>query len=179
MPERRRPKRRGYVRPSRAKPKTGWTLRELAALSATTVRTIRLYLQRGVLPRPRFMASATRYQRRHLVSLLAIRRLRAAERLTLTAIRTRLQLLSDPDLEAFATEGPLVAPVAAALGLAPASALTTPSHSDEAGEPSPMPRWARVELALGLELHLRDDASPAVHELARRVREMCAPGGSN
>jgi hypothetical protein len=92
MPRRKRPKRRGYVRPSRAKAKAGWTLHDLAAFSGTTVRTIRLYLQRGVLPRPRFMASATRYQRRHLVCLLAIRRLRATENLTLAAIRTRLLL---------------------------------------------------------------------------------------
>jgi hypothetical protein len=33
-----------------------------------------------------------------------------------------------------------------------------------------------VELALGLELHVRDDASPAVHDLARRIREICTPG---
>jgi len=36
------------VRPSRAKPKTGWSLRELANLSGVAGRTIRLYLQRGV-----------------------------------------------------------------------------------------------------------------------------------
>lgn len=35
-------------------------------------------------------------------------------------------------------------------------------------------RWKRVELALGLELHVRDDASADVQELALRVRAMCA-----
>src|SRR5450432_1399245 len=72
--KKRRPKRRGYVRPSRAKPKTGWTLGELAGLGGIAARTIRAYLRQGVLPRPPFMGSATRYQRRQLVWLLAIRR---------------------------------------------------------------------------------------------------------
>jgi len=31
-----------------------------------------------------------------------------------------------------------------------------------------------VELALGLELHVRDDAGTDVQELARRVRAVCA-----
>jgi DNA-binding transcriptional MerR regulator len=94
------------------------------------VRTIHFYLQREVLPRPPFKGSATRYQRHHLIWLLAIRRLRASERLELTTIRTRLEALSAP------------------------------------------------ELALGLELHFRDDASPHVAELAKRVCEVCGAGAS-
>jgi hypothetical protein len=35
-------------------------------------------------------------------------------------------------------------------------------------------RWKRIELALGLELHVRDDASVDVQELALRMRAMCA-----
>lgn len=34
--------------------------------------------------------------------------------------------------------------------------------------------WRRVELALGLELHVRDDAGMDVQELARRVRAVVA-----
>jgi hypothetical protein len=140
-----------------------------------------MYLQRGVLPRPRFLGSATRYQRRQLVGLLAIRRLRTAEKLSLTAIRTRLQKLTDPELEAFATEAPLAGPIASALSLPSAGTPTALSKLPEAfptltADGVRPARWARIELALGLEVHLRDDASPEVHDLARRVREICAAG---
>ncbi len=177
-----RRKRRGYIRPSRAKPKAGWTLAELGAQSGITVRTIRLWLQRGVLPRPRFLGSATRYERRHLVWLLAIRRLRMTEHATLAVIRTRLQAFSEPELEAFATEGPLADQVATALGLASPRTPTDLSNqpdelpgslAERVGLPR-VPRWERIELSLGLELHLRDDASPAVHEFARHIREVGA-----
>ncbi len=172
-----RPKRRGYIRPSRAKSKAGWTLAELSAMSGISVRTIRLYLQRQLLPRPPFMGSVTRYERRHLAWLLAIRRLRMTEKSTLAAIRTRLQALSEHELEAFATEGLPAGPVASPVG------VVTPSPSSHALEDiTPrgpdflgphVRRWARIELALGLELHVRDDASAASHELARRIRETC------
>ena len=179
----RMPKRRGYVRPSRAKPKTGWSLRELAALSGVASRTIRLYLQRGVMPRPRFMGSATRYHFDQLVWLLAIRRLRTAERLTLSAIRARLQALTASELQAFAIEDVPTGRLPGVLGIQPADppAASTPpvhpllQHSENGGaSSSPLPRWARFELALGLEMHVRDDVSAPVLELARRLRELSA-----
>src|SRR5690349_2160228 len=85
---RKRPK-PGYVRPSRARAKTGWSLSELAALTGVAPRTLRLYLQRGVLPRPPFAGTATRYQRRELLWLLATRRLLETEKLSLAEIRAR------------------------------------------------------------------------------------------
>ena len=181
---RKKPKRRGYVRPSRAKPKTGVTLAQLSGLSGVAVRTIRVYMRRGVLPRPPFKGSATRDRRREIIWLLAIRRLRQVERLPLAATRTRLQALPPPELEAFATEGVGPGPLAEALGMAPAvspASQTSPGFGgvslERSGLSSSLPRWVRVELALGLELHLRDDASGRVVELARRVREMCAGDG--
>jgi Ca-activated chloride channel family protein len=173
----RKRKRRGYIRHSRAKPKIGWALAELAALSGITVRTIRLWLQRGALPRPPFMSSATRYERRHLVWLLAIRRLRTTEKSTLAAIRTRLQALSEPELEALATEGQLSDAVASALGIeARSNSSQEPQGVTTLGRDSlgqQVARWARIELALGVELHVRDDVSPATYDLARRIRETC------
>lgn len=168
------------MRPSRAAPKTGWSLRELAQLSGTAARTIRLYLQRDVLPRPAFAGSATRYQRRQLLWLCAIRRLRATERLTLAAIRTRLHALAAPELEAFATRDLPAGKLAEALGLRPPAGPAMPPPAPLAPAPfaigaelSRAACWRRVELALGLELHVREDASERVIELAQRVREMC------
>jgi DNA-binding transcriptional MerR regulator len=172
------------VRPSRAKPKTGWTLAELAQLSGVTTRAIRVYLDRNLVPRPRFKGPATRYDRTQLLWLLAIRRLRVSERLGLQAIATRLRALSASDLEALAVAG--LAPGAdanaalSALGMVPAGApsasIAIAATSVANGETSGTrwPKWARIELALGLELHLRDDASPRVLELARQLRELCA-----
>lgn len=165
-----RPKRRGYVRPSRAAKKTGWSLRELALLTGVSARAIRSYLQRGVLPRPAFAASATRYQRRQLLWLCAIRRLRESEQLGLDAIRARLNALPAPELEALALRELQPGKLADALGVhvaAPAPAASaTPPLPDAA-------RWRRIELALGLELHVREDASAQVLDLARGVRQWC------
>jgi hypothetical protein len=38
------------------------------------------------------------------------------------------------------------------------------------------PRWTRFELGLGLELGIRDDASPEMRALAARIRSLCAQG---
>lgn len=81
------------------------------------MRTIRLYLQRKVLPPTRVKGSATRYQRRRLLWLLAIKRLLAAERLKLSEVRARLSSLAEAELEALATEEVAPGILAQALGL--------------------------------------------------------------
>jgi DNA-binding transcriptional MerR regulator len=172
---RKKPQRRGYVRPSRAKPKVGWSVHELAQLTGVTVRTIREYLKTGVLPRSPFKGAATRYQRPQLLCLLAIRRLRATRRMPLPEIRKRVRAYSPRELEAFATADLADGPLAAALGLA------VPSQQRQAASRKrntiDLPaRWARIELALGLELHIRDDASPRVLALAAQLRELCEAG---
>lgn len=170
-------KRRGYVRPSRAKKAEGWSLRELSALSGLSARNIRAYLLREIVPRATFHASATRYDRRQLLSLLALRRLRESERLPLARIRSRLESLSPAELEAFATAELTPGALANALGLAAPATAPTPTDSEVRPSPAdfrtPLPRWTRVELALGLELHVRDDAGAATVELARRIQALC------
>lgn len=161
-----KPKRRGYVRPSRAKPKAGWSLRELGQLSGLSPRTIRDYMRRGVVPRPPFKGPATRYQRRQLLLLLALRRLVETERLALTEVRARLQSFSPEQLESFATERLTPGPAATALGVRPPLAAPPSAASPSASHAA---RWARIELALGLELHVREDASESVLELANRL----------
>jgi DNA-binding transcriptional MerR regulator len=178
-----RPKRPGYVRRSRAAPKTGWSLRELAALAGVSARTVRLYLHSEVLPRPPFKGSATRYQRRELLRLCAIRHLRSTEKLELKAIRARLNALTAPELEALVVRSLPAGKLAAALGVQPAPPAAA-NAAAPAGAPSssgwiaPAPRWRRIELALGLELHLRDDASARVLELAERMAALARSAGS-
>jgi hypothetical protein len=116
------------------------------------------------------------------VWLHAIWRLRATERLSIAAIRKRLQAFSPPELEAYAVQGLPAGPLADALGIAPpppaAAAMTSglPVALGVGSALSQIPRWARIELALGLELHVRDDASPSVLDLANRLREYCSTG---
>lgn len=62
---------------------------ELAALTATPVRTIRFYIQEGLVPRPLGAGRGARYAAAHLESLLAIRRWQE-QGLTLGGIRQRL-----------------------------------------------------------------------------------------
>ncbi len=161
-----KPRDPNYRRPSRSKPKTGWSVRELAVLSEVPVRTIRSYLAAKLLPRSRFLGTATRYQREHLLSLLAIRRLRATERLDLAPIRARLQALSPVELEAYATAELPPGAAARALGLLQAATGAAPASGNSAASSislSPTaPRWVRLDLALGLELHISQDASTAV-----------------
>jgi len=132
---------------------------------------LRLYLERGVVPRPPFLGSATRYERRQLLSLTAARRLRTTERLELDQIRTRLNAMTAPELEAFAVADLPAGVLAQALGVAPTR--LDPSTQRPAVNAHADKRWTRLELAVGLELHVRDDITPRVRELAAKVWELC------
>lgn len=76
-----------------------YTLAELARLADVTPRTVRYYVHQGLLPSPHAAGPATRYGDRHLLRLRLIRRLQR-EHLPLAEIRTRLERMSDEDLEA-------------------------------------------------------------------------------
>jgi DNA-binding transcriptional MerR regulator len=172
---RNRAKRLGIGR-SRARATEGWTLFDFARLANVQPPTVRHYMKLGVLPRPPFRSTATRYLREHLLVVLAVQRLQFTENLTLEAIRGRLEALQPAELEAFATEHLSPGPTATALGIQ----FAQPPATSEASTPIAAPgtaRWTHIELALGLELHVRHDASPAVIALAERVREMCTRGG--
>lgn len=58
-----------------------WSTRELAEMAGTTVKSVRLYHQRGLLEEPeRSPNGYKKYEVRHLVDLLRIRRLRRSTR---------------------------------------------------------------------------------------------------
>src|SRR5450432_3068800 len=98
-------KRDGYTRarakrgrPKTPASKTGWLIAELAALSATPIRTLRYYVEQRLLRPSEFRGTATRYQRRELLRLFGILRLRSETRLTLSEIRAQLDRQSEPEL---------------------------------------------------------------------------------
>jgi len=168
-------RRTGYVRPSRAKPKAGWTLAELARMTATGERLLKRWLEMEIVPRPPFRSVATRYGRQQLVWVLAVRRMQATAPAPLSKIKARLIAMPGERVEALAREACPPGAAAEALGLGPAAKQVVgapkasgPDAELPAGGPG-VGRWTRIELGLGLELGVRDDASPEMRALAARI----------
>jgi len=97
---------------------TNYKLEELAREGGTSPRTVRYYVQRGLLPAPAFKGKDTGYAHEHLVRLRAIKRLQEAY-FPLDAIAGELASRSLADIERIA-DGRLV-----------------PSSHDMHGPPSP------------------------------------------
>jgi hypothetical protein len=122
---------------------------------------------------------ATRYGRQQLVWSLAVRRMQAMDPSPLPTIKERLIAMSGEQVEALAREAcpPGAAAEALGLGSAANAAAGAPNASGlDAALPAGGPgvgRWTRFELGLGLELGVRDDASPEIHALAARIRSLC------
>ena len=164
--------------------KTEWKLPELAEEAGVSPRTVRYYVQRGLLPAPAFRGRDTVYEAEHLVRLKAIKRLQDRF-LPLDAIQVELARLSPEQLKELAEGtdapvllvGPTVPPTARHPGQ-PLPPVWTPS-STPSSTPSPAPpppptpppaRWERWELLPGLELHLSEGADAATRALAERLR---------
>ena len=118
---------------------------ELADLGGVSRRTVRYYVQEGLIPPPLGVGRGDHYGREHLDRLLQVKALQEAGR-SLDEIR---QLLGD----------------GAASGMRAAVAVAMPL---------PREVWRRVTVAPGVELHVSDDVrlpSPArLQELAAWCR---------
>jgi DNA-binding transcriptional MerR regulator len=123
-----------------------YKLDELAAAAGVSARTVRYYVQRGLLPAPAFRGRDTVYDEEHLLRLRAIRRMQD-QYLPLDAIQAELARLGSAELEQ--------------AGRAP---------SAEAPAPQPAPeRWLRWRLAPGVEL-LASERAGIDDELASELR---------
>jgi len=150
-----------------------WKLAQLAGRAGLAPRTVRYYVQRGLLPAPVFRGADTTYNEDHLLRLKAIRRLQ--ERfLPLDAIQAELQRLSPDGIRALA-EGADAPPLAAA----PPTGLGENRARDSglsASEPTRVaadaPAWERWQLAPGLELHVSQAADSRSRALADRLRDI-------
>lgn len=132
---------------------TTYKLDELAKAAGTSPRTVRYYVQRGLIPPPSFRGKDSSYSREHLVRLQAIKKLQDAY-LPLDAIAAELEGKSIEEIEAILHAKRETAEVA------PVVVVT----------PMPMTRaWRRVELAKGVELHVADDAPLSAKELAEKI----------
>lgn len=158
------------------KTQTEWKLAELAAEAGVSPRTVRYYVQRGLLPAPPFKGPDTVYGEEHLQRLKAIRVLQARF-LPLDAIQVELARLSPEELRKLAeSEVPkdiLPPPPAAAPEPVKAFEVSTPGPVSTSRQ-VPVAGYRRWELAPGLELHLADTADDKTRALAERVRALIA-----
>jgi DNA-binding transcriptional MerR regulator len=141
-----------------------YDISELAERSGTTVRTIRYYLQRGLLPSPSGTGPRARYGTGHLARLRLIRGLQR-EHLPLAEIRRRIAGLDDAAVEALVepSRGGL-ADADSAVDYVRAVLAPQPAYPHRARVPAPAgPRrkarersqWERIPLSDDIELHVR------------------------
>jgi DNA-binding transcriptional MerR regulator len=141
-----------------------YKLDELARAAGTSPRTVRYYVQRGLLPPPVFRGKDTAYEHEHLVRLRAIRKLQEAY-LPLDAVAAELDRRTPAEIERLAEGADQVS--------APGRVLRHPSRAPESGTARAMKTrtWHRVELAPGIELSVADDATPDARRLFARAVE--------
>ena len=146
-------------------------LDELAAAAGVSGRTVRYYVQRGLLPAPQFRGRDTAYDEEHLLRLQAIRRLQE-QYLPLDAIQAELARASRAELEQLA-DGPQPKPMPLPMPLPhPFRSPVPPATRGET-----VTRW---ELAPGVELLVSDSAplsEALVDEIKSIIERQGAAGG--
>jgi DNA-binding transcriptional MerR regulator len=150
------------------------TLRKLAELTGTKVRTLRRWVHSGAISATEFRGPATSYGARHVDEARAIKRL-LAENLSLEAIRARLTRLSDEDLASFVRPEAVAGVVGPAVSeaAAPDATVVTVTPAD-AEVPCDVERWEHVTLLPGLKLLVRGDSGALVRRIAREIQERYA-----
>lgn len=139
---------------------TSYKLDELAKAAGTSPRTVRYYVQRGLLPPPVFRGKDSAYAHEHLVRLRAIRRLQDAY-LPLDAIAAELEGKSIEQIERVAE--------AKNVPGAPPVPTKPPVHR---AAPAKTSTWEHHDLARGLELHVAGDAPPESRALAETILKL-------
>jgi DNA-binding transcriptional MerR regulator len=139
-----------------------YTIRELTKVTGFDARTIRRYVQRGLLEPPLARGPQTRYPHPFLVRLLAIRTLKETHYST-EKVRSILASSSEQQIAALAGEPPPPTAPAAELTPAPSPSLVTSTE-----------RWKRIVLVSGLELFVRERAGALVERLAGEIEQRYA-----
>ena len=146
---------------------TSYKLDELAAAAGVSPRTVRYYVQRGLLPAPAFRGRDTAYSGEHLLRLQAIKRLQESF-LPLDAIQAELEKSSREELAGLVAGGgkprpPGPTPVPNDVSSRPRP-YRAPSRPAAAGE-----RFVRYVLRPGLELHLSEGADAETRALFEKL----------
>jgi DNA-binding transcriptional MerR regulator len=129
-----------------------------SARAAPSARSIRFYVANGLLARPEGTGTAATYNYRHFLQLLAIK-IRQREGVTLDVIKKEMA-----EFTGDALERRVAASLAASLG------ATVETRRQPVDDESP-PSWRRVNVADGVELHVRDDSPAARDDAVVAMRE--------
>lgn len=151
-------------------------LGELCERTGVTARTVRYYIQQGLLRSPGQSGPGAKYDQGHLARLMLIRRLQH-EHLPLAEIRKRLQALDDaavgallqqPSPRSSATE---YAQQVLAQSRSAAPAAEKRSAVKVAAIPAPPLRsqWERVSISPDVELHVRRPLTRDDNRLVERL----------
>jgi DNA-binding transcriptional MerR regulator len=159
-------------------------LAQLAAAAGVTPRTVRYYVQQGLLPSPGTRGPGTRYDR-SLLDRLQLIKLLQRQHLPLSEIRRRLESLDDEGVRAALRSLPDMPAGDSALGYVRRALgrvaeegtefsmlrLRTPdllSRRTPAAHPT-RATWERVTLAPDVELHIRRPLSREQNKLVDRL----------
>jgi DNA-binding transcriptional MerR regulator len=137
-----------------------YKLDELAEQAGVSPRTVRYYVQRGLLPGPTFRGKDSSYGREHLVRLKAIKRLQE-QFLPLDAVQEALAQRTLEQIERL-SDGRDV--------LAPTQIAPPPSRV----EPPAAPRWQRHTLAPGVELNVAEGVDEDTRKLVEWLLNQAA-----
>jgi DNA-binding transcriptional MerR regulator len=150
-------------------------LAELCEQTGVTARTVRYYIQQGLLASPGQMGPGAKYTPSHLARLLLIRKLQQ-EHLPLAEIRRRLTNLDDESVLSLVRSPARAGSAAdyarsvlgqsARPGKGPTTAVAAPSKPAFASDRS---TWERIVLSPDVELHIR---RPLTREDNRRIEQV-------
>lgn len=158
-----------------------YPLSEICTLAGVTQRTVRYYIQQGLLPTASRTGPNVRYPESFLLRLKLIARLKS-EHLPLAHIRDQLIAINDDEVRALVS-APEAEPaetaadyVRALLHPGDATGPTPSSPPTSPGQHTPTPtpfmgqsRWDRVSLSPDVELHIR---RPLTREDNARVQRL-------
>jgi len=168
-----------------------YKLEELAAEAGVSPRTVRYYVQRGLLPAPELRGKDTVYGREHLLRLQAIKRLQQSH-LPLDEIQIRIASAAGRDLERLARgelatppQGPVSEPHDSGSVKKGVHPYRSPARSvgapDASSAPLPLPSSAEPAasasvyfIAPGVELLVRDGSPAPARALVREILDRYA-----
>jgi len=139
-------------------------LDDLAREAGVSARTVRYYVQRGLLPAPIFRGRDTVYTRDHLDRLRAIRRLQE-QFLPLDAIQAELEQRTSDEVRRLG-EGK---------GAPPAIAQAAEVRHRYVADPAE--GWTRIRVAEGLEIHVSERADAMTRALADEMQALARRRG--
>ena len=127
-----------------------------SARATPSARAIRFYVANGLLDHPDGKGTAATYHYKHLLQLLAIK-IRQREGQTLDIIKQEIAGIQGDQLEKR---------VAASLAPALGAGLGAVTQDDE-----PDASWRRINVAEGIEVHVRQDSPAATESAMVAIRE--------